>query len=435
MTPNRTAELSKKLHASAAPRAASRHWTNLKRAGAGIAPALFMLLLLAASAFGQAPPLYDAPARFNLKSEVLGEERTILVRTPAGYERNGQRYPVLYMTDGDAHMLHTSGTVSFLARNNRMPEMIVVGITNTDRTRDLSPTHVAQAPGHPNVRFPTSGGSDKCLKFIETELIPHIESKYRTQPFRTLAGHSLGGLFAVHTMITRPELFNAYIAVSPSLQWDNFVMIDRAKEFFKNRKDYNRTLYVTLGNEPGDIGDSFNLFKDVLAKQQTKGFVWEAVQMSDEDHGSIVLRSHYAGLRKAFDGWQYPRDPNTGAIIGDFKAIEDHFRKLSERLGFTLHPPEQLVNLIGYQLMGAGRVDDAFAAFKSNVERYPNSANVYDSLAEAYERNNKLDLARPLYEKAVALGKETGDPNLNIYQTNLERVAGLLGKGTAPEKK
>ncbi|MBD0325483.1 MAG: alpha/beta hydrolase, partial [Pyrinomonadaceae bacterium] len=201
--------------------------------------ALFALLLLSASAFAQAPPLYDAPARLTVKSAVLGEERAILVRTPPGYERDGQRYPVLYMTDGDAHMLHTTGTVSFLARNNRMPEMIVVGIPNTDRTRDLSPTHVAQAPGNPNARFPTSGGADKFLKFIETELIPHIESKYRTQPFRALAGHSLGGLFALHAMISRPELFNAYISVSPALQWDNFVLIDRAKEFFKNRKDYN----------------------------------------------------------------------------------------------------------------------------------------------------------------------------------------------------
>lgn len=435
MRRNCIAHLFKQPSVSCAPTDAVRHSVYLKRAGASSVPALFLLLLFAASAFGQAPPLYDAPARITIKSSVLGEERAILVRTPPGYERNGQRYPVLYMTDGDAHMLHTSGTVAFLARNNRMPEMIVVGIPNTDRTRDLSPTHVAQAADNPNVRFPTSGGGDKFLKFIETELIPQIEKQYRTQPFRALAGHSLGGLFAVHAMFARPELFNAYIAVSPSLQWDNFVLIDRAKEFFKNRKDYNRTLFVTLGNEPGDIGDSFNLFREVLQKQQTKGFVWEAVQMQDEDHGSVVLRSHYAGLRKAFDGWQYPRDPNTGAIIGDFKAVEEHYSKLSERLGFQLLAPEPLVNQVGYQLMGAGKTDEAIAAFKWNVEHYPKSANVYDSLAEAYERSGKLELARPNYEKAVSVAKETADPNLNLFQTNFDRVAGMLSKGTTAEKK
>jgi predicted alpha/beta superfamily hydrolase len=398
------------------------------------------LLLTAAAARAQAPPPFELPERVTIKSQVLGEERTILVRVPNGYAaRTGERFPVLYMTDGDAHIQHTGATVTFLARNARMPEMIVVGISNTDRTRDLSPTHVERLPGNPNVRFPTSGGADKFLKFIETELIPHVESKYRTQPYRALAGHSLGGLFALHAMITRPELFNSYIAVSPALQWDNYVLIDRAKEFFKTRKEYNRTLFTSLGNEPGDIGDAFGMFRDELQRQQLKGFVWEAVRYDDEDHGSVVLRSHYAGLRKIYDGWQYPRDPNTGAISGGLKGVEEHYKKLSERMGYAVLTPEFLMNIVGYTLMGQGNMEEAVAAFKLNVERYPGSANVYDSLAEAYERGGKLDLALPLYEKAHALGVQTNDPNTNVYKTNFDRVSELAKKakpaGGAEEKK
>jgi hypothetical protein len=384
---------------------------------------LALLLLNAKGASAQAPPLYEAPERITIKSQVLGEERVVLVRTPAGYARGSERFPVLYMTDGDAHIQHTSGTVAFLARNNRMPEMIVVGITNTDRTRDLTPTHMERVPGNPNVRFPTSGGADKFLKFVETELIPLVESKYRTQPYRALAGHSFGGLFAVHAMLTRPELFNSYIAVSPSLQWDNFVMIDRAKEFFKTRKEYGRTLFTSLGNEPGDIGDAFGLFRDELQRQQLKGFVWEAVRYDDEDHGSVVLRSHYAGLRKIYDGWQFPRDPNTGAVAGGLKGVEEHYRRLSERLNYAVLPAEVLMNQVGYQLLGQGNVEEAVAAFKLNVERYPGSANVYDSLGEAYERAGKLDLALASYEKAHALGVQNGDPNTNLFKANLDRAA------------
>src|SRR4051812_9296465 len=140
--------------------------------------AVLAVLLTSSSAGAQAPALYDAPERLVVKSQVLGEERTVLVRTPAGYARGSERFPVLYMTDGDAHIQHTSATISFLARNARMPEMIVVGITNTDRTRDLTPTRVEQLPGNPQAGFPTSGGADKFLKFIETELIPLVESKY-----------------------------------------------------------------------------------------------------------------------------------------------------------------------------------------------------------------------------------------------------------------
>lgn len=387
-----------------------------------------LLLLASAAANAQAPTLYDAPERLVIKSQVMGEERVVLVRTPAGYARSSERFPVLYMTDGDTHIQHTSGTVSFLARNARMPEMIVVGITNTDRTRDLTPTRVEPA-GNPNASFPTSGGADKFLRFIETEVIPLVESKYRTQPYRVFAGHSLGGLFAVHTLITRPELFNSYIAVSPSLQWDNFEELERVREFFKARKDLNRTLFTSLGNEPGDIGKAFETFREILGGQQSKGFVWEAVRYEDEDHGSVVLRSHYAGLRKVFDGWQFPRDPATGAVAGGLKGVEEHYRRLSERLGFPVLVSEALMNQVGYQLMNQGNFEEAVAAFKLNVERYPGSANVYDSLGEAYERSGRFDLALPSYAKAHEVGRRANDPNVSIYKANLDRVAARARRG------
>ena len=115
------------------------------------------LLLLSSSTLAQAP----AVTTLKLKSEVLGEERTILVRTPAAYETSTNRYPVVYMTDGDAHIGHTGSTVEFLARNGRMSELIVVGISNTNRLRDLSPTHVKTVNPDGSLQFPNSGGGDK----------------------------------------------------------------------------------------------------------------------------------------------------------------------------------------------------------------------------------------------------------------------------------
>src|SRR5690348_7339830 len=188
-----------------------------------------------------------------LKSTVLGEERVILVRTPPGYETNKQKYPVLYMTDGDAHMGHTASTIEFLTQNGRISDLIVVGVTNTDRTRDLTPVKSTNKTPDGNLQFPTSGGADNFLKFFETELIPEIEKEYRVQPYRIFAGHSLGGLFAIHAMITKPGLFNAYIAVSPSLQWENNEALKRAEAFLKNQKEMKVTLFASIGNEPGAI--------------------------------------------------------------------------------------------------------------------------------------------------------------------------------------
>lgn len=380
------------------------------------------LLLFSVSAVAQGPNIPGVTS-LRIKSDVLGEERLILIRTPPGYDAGTQRYPVMYITDGDAHIAHTAASVDFLARNGRMSELILVGITNTDRTRDLSPTHVTTAGATGAPQFPTSGGADKFLKFMETELFPQIEKNYRTHPYRILAGHSLGGLFAVHAMISRPELFNAVIAVSPALQWDNQVVVKRAEDFLKTRKEATRTLYFSMGYEPGPIDDSFHQFKQALTKQQSKGLDWEAQELTDEDHGSVVLRSHYAGLRKIYSDWRIPQDPDSGQVAVDLKGADDHYKKLSDKFGYTLGTPELLINQIGYQLLFASRPDDAIAAFKANVERYPDSANVYDSLAEAYERGGRADLAAPLYEKAYQNGQKISDPNTQLYKTNFDRAS------------
>src|ERR1041384_5276038 len=120
-----------------------------------------VLLTLTTAALAQ--PATGTVRRLVLKSTVLGEERVVLIRTPAGYESNQVHYPVLYMTDGDAHMGHTASTIEFLVQNGRIPDLIVVGVTNTDRTRDLTPAKSTdQTPGG-EPRIPTSGGADNFL--------------------------------------------------------------------------------------------------------------------------------------------------------------------------------------------------------------------------------------------------------------------------------
>lgn len=406
------------------------HVTQSYAAAFSVLGAFILLGIISSSAVAQNAPA-PGVARFTIKSSVLGEDRAILVRTPAGYETNNQSYPVLYMTDGDAHLGHTASTIEFLARNGRISETIVVAIPNTDRTRDLSPTKpdTKGATGAP--QFPTAGGADNFLKFIETELIPDIEKRYRVRPYRTLAGHSLGGLFAIHAMLARPEVFQSYVAVSPALQWDNQVTVKRAEEFFKNRKELNATLFVSLGDEPGGIEDGFHQFKQVLAKNQVKGFDWDAQQWTDEDHGSIVLRSHYVGLRKIYDGWQMPRDRDMGTIAGGLKGADEHYRKLSEKFRYEIPVPEAMVNILGYQSLQGGKADEAIEIFKRNVERYPASANVYDSLAEAYETIGKLELAAPLYEKASTLGQKNNDPNAAIFTANFTRASDKLKQAAA----
>lgn len=164
---------------------------------------LLFVLLFAAPLFAQTAG--DVSTRMTIDSKILGEERSLWLRLPPSYGRAAAHYPTLYLTDGDAQMLHTVSTVAFLERQGRIPEMIVVGVNNTDRTRDLTPS--AASPGAAALQ-PTAGGAGNFLAFFEKELIPWVDSKYRTRPFRIFAGHSFGGLFAVNALATRPELLS-----------------------------------------------------------------------------------------------------------------------------------------------------------------------------------------------------------------------------------
>jgi len=356
------------------------------------------------------------PVPVQLESKVMSETRTILVRTPASYARGNRAYPVLYMTDGERQIGHTAAVVDFLAREGRMPEVIIVGINNTDRTRDLTPTRVESTPFGNTA---TSGGADRFLDFISTEVIPHVEKHYRTQPYRVFAGHSFGGLFALHTFFTRPQLFHAVVAVSPTLTWDNRYVYRRATEWAKGA-ERPATLLISVGNEGADLDREFDALKTLLQKKKSLDF--EAVRFADEDHGSVVLPTHYAGLRKAFEPFRFVFGPPTEDPKALYARAREHYAKTSTRFGFTVPIPEQTLNRIGYSLLQAGHVQESIEAFRANAATWPESANVYDSLGEAQERAGALDEARASYQRAAELGKASGDPNTAVFERNAERL-------------
>lgn len=363
--------------------------------------------------FGQNPPIASVVhTQHRINSQILGEERSILVRVPANYERTDEKFPVIYMLD--AHPPQNAMMVGIIEQQvwgSVMPEMIVVGIQNTQRVRDMTPTAVTGRAG--------SGGSGKFLEFIEKEVISMVEKNYRTQPFRIFAGHSLAGMAVVNSFVSRPELFNAYIAASPFLHWDNDFVIKRAEELFKQNRDFKKTMFIALGDEPAYI-NGFNSFQDLLKKSKPKNFEYEFQQYKDENHGSVVLRAYYAGLRKIFNGWT---PPPTGSLTD----LDNHYKKLSERFGYQINIPEDLLNRAGYQLLNADKINEAIDVFRKNVENFPNSANVYDSLAEAYEKNGQLKQAKENYEKAYKMAESNGEAQLaQSAKANFERISGKL---------
>jgi len=396
---------------------------------------LMILVLWTVAAMAGAGQPITIGESITMPSKVMGEERTVLVSTPPGYEQTSERYPVLYMTDGNDHLTHTRGTVDFLARNGLLPQLIIVGVTNTDRTRDLTPTHVESLEAGGQERpFPTSGGADRFLDFFETELMPYVEANYRTLPMRLFSGHSFGGLFALNAFFTRPEMFNAVLSISPSLRWDDGLPLRQADSFFKGRKALNATLFVAMADEERGTPSPTLLdrLEQTLENTDTAGFQWEVLRLPDENHGSVVLRAQYWGLREAFDGWRLPVDPETRMFDGDLEDLKYHYAQLSTRYGFTVIPGENMVNGLGYQKMtGQGDLEDAIEIFSYNVELYPDSANVYDSLGEALENAGHLDEALASYSKAVEHGAANDDANLGIFTANRDRAQQLVERAAA----
>jgi predicted alpha/beta superfamily hydrolase len=375
-----------------------------------------------------APPV---PQRLVVHSNLLNEDRVIWVRMPTAAQGKKESYAVLYITDAGTNVNEIGSTIDFLADTNFMPPLIVVGIENTDRNRDLTPSHAGVKHSDGTVDpVPTSGGADKFLDFIQTELVPEIEKRYATDPYRILAG-SLGGLFAIYALINRPELFNACIATSPSLWWDDFRVLHQAQEFFTKQKEFNKVLFFALGNEGGDMTEGFEQLQKTLGANRPAGFVTKSARYNDEIHTSTELLGHYDGLRAIFTGWPMPRDEKTDLRVGGLEGVEQHYRALSDRFGFKVSA-EQEINSLGYNLLGAKKIDEALEAFRRNVELYPQSANVYDSLADGLEAAGKLDLAVQNVQKAVDVATQTGDPLLPAFRKHRDHLV-AAGKA-APEK-
>ncbi len=366
----------------------------------------------------QEPQTITIGEKFSLVSEVLDEERAYWVYLPASYNDTTyapQHYPVLYILDGDAHFHSASGVVQFMSTgingNIQIPEMIIVAIPNTNRTRDLTPTHTKVGfDGEEAPFFAVSSGGDKFLQFVRDELFLEIESTYRTQPYRVLVGHSLGGLIALHALLDVPEMFQSYIAIDPSLWWDDQVLVHRAERLFTAGREQRSSVYISLANNPHlGMGDPMAMrfagqrLARSLETAASSGMRSKIRYFEAEDHGSVPLLSLYHGLLHIFEGYK----PPIAALFQEPSTLGPHFARISERLGVVLLPPEPLVNMMGYAMLRQLEdVDKAIELFKLNVSNFPGSYNAYDSLGEAYTVKDDRVLAIENYEKSLELNPD-----------------------------
>jgi len=256
----------------------------------------------AASRIAPADPTAPVPLAigetFRLASRVLGETRVINVYLPPGYAASGLRYPVLYMPDGGIaeDFPQIAGLVDVSIKDAVIRPLIVIGIENTERRRDLvGPTAIAQE----REAAPHAGGADRFRAFLRDELRPHIAAHYRTSGETALIGESLAGLFVIETLLVEPDAFDAYIAADPSVWWNAQAVVRGAAARFAAWTARPKSVFVATADAP-EMAEGVGILLAALHDQAPKGLAVTYVPMPDEHHNTIYPLAALRGLRALF---------------------------------------------------------------------------------------------------------------------------------------
>ncbi|NQY30157.1 MAG: alpha/beta hydrolase [Flavobacteriaceae bacterium] len=373
----------------------------------------------------------------SIHSNILNEERKIWIHVPEEnpeglYEK--KNYPVVYLLDGDSHFDSVVGMLRQLSSvngNGICPKMIVVGIPNTNRMRDLTPTK-----GKPKVGEDTGGG-ENFMSFIQKELIPYINSNYPTQPYKMLIGHSLGGLTVMNTLVHKPNLFDAYVAIDPSMWWNERALLNTIKQTNFDKKYSKKSLYLGIANTMNPGMDIKNVLKDTTSQTEhirsilelntflngstQKELSYKGKYYEEDDHGSVPLITEYDAIRFIFDFYRLKlenqdfSDPESNFI----NKIVNHYKRLSEVFKIEMKPDEEYINNLGYQFMGMQQLKKSEDLLKLNVTNYPESWNAYDSYGEILLKLNKKEQSLEMYKKSIALNPNNEDGKKIIKEIEL----------------
>lgn len=344
---------------------------------------------------------------FVIHSKILDEDRRLFVYNPDSVGGNVlPAYPVLYLLE-ENDMPMIAGMVKYLSSyNEQLPAMLVVGIDGGgERIRDLTPTHslydnMGNLDHDPNSWLQPSGGGEEFLRFVREEVMRFVEQRYRVAPFRIIAGHSVGGLATIHALTSHPDMFNAYLAVSPSLWWDKGFYLRSAVQRLPTSGSSNEFLFVADSPEAGPFSLYMKSFLDALKVQNVSGLHWAHTFYPDETHGSIAAKAYYDGLRFLYPQWNVPEENRSAG------SIKRHYAEMSRRLGYDVQPPLGLTSQWADDFLRKGNIEDAIEVCRINVDNFPANAWAHSSLGDAHLRKGNREAAIASYKKAIELAPD-----------------------------
>ena len=370
-----------------------------------------------------------------LRSKILGEKMSFWISLPTNYNNPRYaktRYPVVYVLDGDANF----ATVSSMARqlivrngNSVLPEVIVVGVMNHDRARDFTPYPstfwIMDTPSP----LENTGGGENFVKYLQQELITHIDSLYMTSSYRVLIGHSLGGLAATNVLVHHTNLFSGYIIVDPSMWYDNQGFLKQAQQALQQSKYGGVSLYLGIANSMPPGMDTLQLLKDTsridlhmrsvmqlknsLKGNPQNGLSFKYGYYDDDTHMSAPLITEYDGLRFIFNFYHLPsgteaRMFNPYDHTDPSQILTVHFQQVSKYLGYQMTPSESLVNILANTMTANYLPEKALSLYQLNAGNFPASYGAWESLGDFYKDQKNKDKAVVCYQKALKIKDDKG---------------------------
>ncbi|WP_290614955.1 alpha/beta hydrolase-fold protein [Arsukibacterium sp. UBA3155] len=381
------------------------------------------LLFIASAVFAQQAAVSNNEYRIltdTLHSDVLSENRTITVQLPRSYSASPDKhYPVIYRLDGKSNIPLISAVLERLQEANSAPEVIIVAIENTDRLRDFYPT-VNQEPQGP---VGAGGGAPKFLSFIENELIPFVDKKYRTHDFKVIAGASAGGVFVLYALQTNPELFQAHLAYSAAVWWNYGASVKSTKAFMSETKKLDTYLYMNIGEESGLMRERYNDLQSFISANAPKGLTFINDEFDNVPHGLTSV----AGIFNAYQNLFLPLRMPLRDFTGDTSSIAVYYQRLSAQYGEQTAPPEWMVRELAYHFVNIGNFEQAIKLFKYGITLYPDKPDAYNGLAYGYEQSEKYVESLAQVKKALALSGK-GYDGYDVYLARKERLLKLLAQ-------
>jgi len=368
---------------------------------------MIIILLVALLTSFEALAEKDIPAvtlgkAYSLQSKVLNKEIPLSIHLPENYGSSKKSYPVLYMMGSDyrTRFAMLASTLDYMA-DKLIPAMILIGVDLPEGNRILLPTIENQ-----DTKIP-----DGYINFFETELMPYVENKYRTAPFKVLFGASNSGFFSIYTQLKKPNLFNGYLASSPSFHRQIPTMLQqKVKTSQLKTLSENRFLHVLYSDDDFDeITKFIPEFSRTLTDHKPESLTYKVEKLANQGHVPVMDMIKF--LQELFP------DYNPYEELGTLDKVRQHFDMLSKRYEYVVHPPISMIFDIGADMIRNKNLNDAEKVFHYSLQVHPDEKQSYVGMGVVRRDQGNIEKAKLMFEKALTIA-----PDYSLAKRLLQRL-------------